>query len=123
MPSLELKDIQGIILRGYAELNNASFLLLRIEDGGLAKQWLAKLDLRNAEERPRALDSSVNIAFTPSGLQTLGLADDLRGMFSTEFGEGMSATAHRRRILGDRRPSNPRWWRWAAPTIQPSTSC
>lgn len=115
MPSLELKDIQGIILRGYAELNNASFLLLRIDDVGLAKQWLTTLDLRNAETRPRATDSSANIAFTPSGLKKLGLADELRGMFSTEFTEGMSATAHRRRILGDHGDSDPRSWRWGGP--------
>src|SRR5688572_1014258 len=120
MPALELRDIQGIILRGYAELNNASFLLLRIDDGGLAKRWLKTLELRNAVERPRALDSSANIAFTPSGLKKLGLTEELRSMFSNEFNEGMSATAHRRRILGDHGDSDPRGWRWGGPANEPA---
>ena len=57
----------------------------------------------------------MNIAFTPSGLKKVGLADDVLGMFSTEFTEGMAGTAHRRRILGDHGDSDPQRWRWGGP--------
>ena len=35
--------------------------------------------------------------------------------FSTEFREGMAATPHRQRILGDSDESSPDNWRWGGP--------
>jgi len=115
MPQLELREIQGIILRGYGELNSACFLLLGIDDAGLAKPWLRTLALRNSEDKPQALDSCANVAFTPSGLKKLGLPDELLGMFASEFTGGMTGSSHRRRILGDRGDSSPEHWRWGGP--------
>jgi Dyp-type peroxidase family len=115
MPPLDLKDIQGIILRGYGELDSASFLLLKFEDPRLAKHWLRTVDVRSSEERPSPSDYCANIAFTPTGLLALGLPQDMLAMFSNEFLEGMSGTPHRRRILGDHGESDPERWLWGAP--------
>ena len=72
MPPLDLKDIQGIILRGYGELDSASFLLLKFEDPRLAKHWLRTVDVRSSEERPSPSDYCANIAFTPTGPRQRG---------------------------------------------------
>ena len=115
MSQLPLKEIQGIILRGYGELNSACFLLLAIGDAELAKNWLKTLQLRNGEVKPRATEHCVNIAFTPSGLKKLGLSEEVLGMFAGEFNKGMAGTGHRRRILGDHGDSSPDRWRWGGP--------
>jgi Dyp-type peroxidase family len=115
MSQLPLKEIQGIILRGYGELNSACFLLLAIGDAKLAKNWLKTLQLRNGEVKPRATEHCVNIAFTPSGLTKLGLSEEVLGMFAGEFNEGMAGTGHRCRILGDHGDSSPDRWRWGGP--------
>ena len=115
MSQLPLKEIQGIILRGYGGLDNAAFLLLAVEDAKLAKNWLKTLELRNSEHKPQPTEHCVNIAFTPSGLKKLGLSDEVLGMFAGEFNEGMAGTGHRRRILGDHGDSSPERWRWGGP--------
>lgn len=115
MSQLPLAEIQGIILRGYGELESARFLLLAIGDAKLAKNWLTTLDVRNGEHKPQATECCVNIAFTAGGLKKLGLSDELLGMFAGEFSEGMAGTGHRRRILGDHGESSPDRWRWGGP--------
>jgi Dyp-type peroxidase family len=115
MPQLPLKDIQGIILRGYGGLDDAAFLLLAIDEAKLTKNWLKTLELRSSEYKPQPTEHCVNIAFTPSGLKKLGLGDEALSMFAGEFNEGMAGTGHRRRILGDHGDSSPEHWRWGGP--------
>ena len=129
---VDLRDTQGIIVRGYAGLEAACFLLLEIEDPGLAKRWLKNLagdfalrdekeNIMNAADTPK--EFAVNIAFTRDGLDELGLRTDEevieepvtqggvktrhrhRG-FSTQFIDGMT-TPHRQRVLGDINGSDP----------------
>jgi len=115
MQVLQVKEIQGIILRGYGALDSACFLLLAVQDSILAKRWLKGLPLRDSETRPEVTDRCINIAFTPAGLTRLGLRDDWLGSFAGEFVEGMAGTEHRRRILGDHGESSPERWRWGGP--------
>jgi Dyp-type peroxidase family len=111
---LDLDDIQGLVARGYGNLEAASFLLLAIDDAAAACGWLgsASRTIANAEARPD--DRAVNIALTSSGLRRLGLAPDVLRMFSNEFLTGMT-TPHRTRILGDLDENAPARWEWGGP--------
>jgi Dyp-type peroxidase family len=112
MPVLQVDDIQGIILHGYGKLQSACFLLLNITNPAAARTWLGALEIRSAESRPSETDRCINIAFTRAGLGRLGLSDELTKMLSGELCEGMAATEHRRRILGDVGDSSPDRWEW-----------
>lgn len=115
MSQLQVEEIQGIILGGYGALNSACFLLLDMHHPALAKPWLQTLELRHSKHKPQVSDRCVNVAFTPAGLQKLGLSEALLGMFASAFTEGMTGTAHRRRILGDHGASHPAQWHWGGP--------
>ena len=110
--SLQLDEIQGIILHGYGALDNACFLVLAVEDAGRARNWLGTLELRDSRETPQVSDTCVNVAITAAGLLQLGLSEKLLVGFAGEFIEGMTGTEHRRRVLGDHGDSSPSNWRW-----------
>jgi Dyp-type peroxidase family len=109
---LQLDDIQGVILHGYGALDNACFLVLAIDDGRRARNWLGQLELRDSQARPEASDTCTNVAFTASGLAKLGLPQEHLDMLAGEFREGMTGSDHRRRILGDDGDSDPAGWCW-----------
>ena len=115
MPVLQIEDIQGIVLFGYGRLRSASFLLLRIAQPAAARGWLGMLDVRNAKFDPARTDRCINVAFTPAGLARLGLSPDLIARFAAEFTQGMTASEHRQRILGDVGDSSPDRWQWGGP--------
>jgi Dyp-type peroxidase family len=112
--ALDLPDIQGFIARGYAGLKGACYVLLAIDRPASARRWLKALaaSITPGDARPQEL--ALNIAFTSSGLQKLGLPQDALAMFSYEFRTGMT-TQHRRRILGDIDESAPETWGWGGP--------
>jgi len=112
---LQVDDIQGIILYGYGHLRHACFLLLGISEPSATRAWLKTLDVLSGRFNREEVDRCLNIAFTSGGLRRLGLSDDLMTEFSTEFREGMGATPHRQRILGDSDESSPDNWRWGGP--------
>jgi Dyp-type peroxidase family len=112
MSTLQVEDIQGIILHGYGRLRSACFLLLCISKPAAAKAWLNALDVRNAQLKPDHPDRCINIAFTRAGLEKLGLPEESMQQFAGEFSEGMAATEHRQRILGDVDDSSPERWQW-----------
>ncbi|MDQ4047975.1 MAG: Dyp-type peroxidase [Actinomycetota bacterium] len=113
--ALELSDIQGLLARGYGNLPAARFLILSIDDPAAASPWLASLAeaVTSAEERPS--ETSVQLAFTRSGLDALGLPP-VDGM-SVQFVEGM-VTPHRSRVLGDLQEHSPERWAWGGPATQ-----
>lgn len=115
---LDLKDIQGIIARGYGELQFGCYLLLGVRDAKAARSWLGTISglvTSGVERRPaRAL----NIAFTCRGLEALGLDANSLETFSHEFQDGMTS-AYRQRILGDRDESAPENWDWGGPHTAP----
>lgn len=113
--TLELDDIQGIVIRGYGNLRAASFVLLRIVDPAGARGWLQSLLGTVTTGTTRPEETSVNIAFTAAGLRALGMSPAMMAMFSSEFAGGM-ATPHRSRMLGDVGSSDPDRWTWGAPS-------
>src|SRR5437773_2367742 len=110
--TLDLSDIQGLIIRGYGNLRVACYILLEITSPQAAKTWLSPLTLTNGEARPE--EHALNVAFTYTGIKKLGLDPTILAMFSNEFITGMT-TPHRQLLLGDREESAPDRWRWGGP--------
>ena len=115
MVTLELKEIQGYILRAYGNMKFSRFSVLKVEDPKKAKTWIKSIldDITNAsilrkEDLP---DTNLNIAFAKEGLKALGLSDTNVDTFSPPFKEGM-VTPHRKRLLGDIDSSDPDQWLW-----------
>ena len=100
MPTVNFNDVQGFIKRGYDDLRFSNILLLRIEDAGKAKRWLAALLPNISRAAVKGKELEINIAFTYLGFEALGLTKLLRTPFSREFEEGMSEES-RSRLLGD----------------------
>jgi Dyp-type peroxidase family len=119
--TVPLDDVQGIILRGYELLDEATFLLLTIDDAAAARTWLRNIVGRLTSARAKPDQEAINLAFTYRGLLKLGLPEDAAGAFSREFQEGMD-TEHRNRVLGDtgneQDPNDqltsqaPKYWLW-----------
>jgi Dyp-type peroxidase family len=114
VPDLELDDVQGLIARGYPDLNAASYVLLQIDDAVAARGWLAALANQVTPAPSKPPDSALNVALTASGLRKLGLAEHALEQFSNEFTAGM-ITPHRRRTLGDVGENAPEHWLWGGP--------
>jgi Dyp-type peroxidase family len=123
METLNLNDIQGVIIYGYGKFSSACFVLLQITDADTVKPWLARIAdqitsaARNPSERIAQQPTCLNIAFTAKGLSLLGLEHSTLEMFSREFQEGMALTEHRRRLLGDLQESAPEYWQWGGPDM------
>jgi len=105
------KDIQGLLVYGYAQLRNAHFILFQIEDVTLFKTWLANTSFQNSEKSP--VDSCLNIAFTARGLEKIIGKSKItkENGFDQSFLEGID-TEHRNRILGDYDHNDPKNWKW-----------
>ncbi len=114
--TLELEDIQGIVLRPYGDLKHASYVFLRIDDPGRARAWLRDLhgeitrasQVIGVEKKVRAAQR-MNVAIGWSGLAALGLAEDALATFPEELREGMDER-ERARVLGDVGDSAPQHW-------------
>ena len=113
--ALNLEDIQGIIIRGYGNLTAACYVLLEIGQPDSARTWLGSIADTVTTGQTRPESNALNIAFTPSGLQKLGLEPEVLAMFSNEFIDGM-VTPHRSRTLGDVEESAPEYWIWGSST-------
>ena len=111
--TVELSDVQGVVLRGYATMLASTFWLLTIKDVDAARKWLGALPLTDAKIhlKKQGATQCINIAFTHHGLNALGLPNEAKAAFPTEFIEGMN-TPHRNRILGDTDDSGPDQWVW-----------
>jgi Dyp-type peroxidase family len=112
--TLELTDIQGLVARGYGDLEAARFLLLSVREAAAARAFLRRLRpaLTTSREHPR--DSALNLALTATGLERLGVPAEVLAGFSEEFQSGMT-TPHRSRLLGDFAQSAPSTWAWGGP--------
>ena len=118
--SLELSDIQGIILHGYRRLPAARFVLLHINNSEAVRKWIGQLveqdQITNSAVKPKGV--AMNIAFTHAGLAELALPAQTLAMFSNEFQDGMT-TDHRQRVLGDVDGSAPSEWDWGSREKEP----
>jgi Dyp-type peroxidase family len=127
MDTLELEDIQGYIIRGYANMNYSKYCFLRVTDSIKAKKWLNDIvdDLTISTHIINKADlpsTNLNIAFTATGLIALGLVSENVTAFSREFREGM-LTEHRRRMLGDVGASKAEDWVWGGPNTDQVHIC
>jgi deferrochelatase/peroxidase EfeB len=112
--AVELDDIQGLVRFAYKNHTEAVFLLLRIEDVGAARAWLARVTVTDATTRKPVPSTALQIALTSEGLRSLGIADDVINAFSPEFVNGMAGDTSRSRRLGDLGPSDPSRWHWGS---------
>ncbi|WP_454626789.1 Dyp-type peroxidase [Bradyrhizobium cenepequi] len=107
---LNLTNIQGNILRGYASFPHAQFLFFGIQSADDAKAFIRRLLDTDAvtpalwRAKP---DATLNIAFTFEGLRALGLPVESLVTFPAEFQEGMKRRANE---LGDIDESSPEHW-------------
>ncbi len=117
---VDLHDVQGNIIKAYPRLGfpRARYLFLRISDGKLGRQFLAKLlplvttsapwlQRGNAADGSARPQVATNVAFTFEGLRRLGVPQASLQTFPEAFASGMKA---RRAILGDDGPSAPEHW-------------
>lgn len=113
MEQIELKDIQGIVARGYGSLSAARFVVFSITNGPKAGQWLDhmldKNEITPGTERPTKI--AQHLAFTAEGLRALGIREEIQSGFSEDFLAGMT-TPHKQRTLGDHSASDPDRWEW-----------
>jgi Dyp-type peroxidase family len=112
--TLDVPDVQGLVARGYGNLRAAAFVLLSLEDAEAARGWVAAIRERVTRGDERPDERAVNVAFTSSGLERLGLARGQLQLFSNEFVTGMT-TPHRTRILADLGENAPSEWEWGGP--------
>lgn len=117
MTPLDLDAIQGLIARGYANLPVASYVLLGVDDGPRARQWLTNLSADVTPAAARPTDVAVNVAITMTGLRALGVPDPELATFSHPFRTGMT-TPHRRAVLGDVDAAAPDRWLWGGPSTR-----
>jgi Dyp-type peroxidase family len=109
MSKLNATDIQGFVLRGY-NLPVARHLFLHFEDAKRARNLIARLlgQVTTGQtwdgSKPQ---STMNIAFTHSGLERLELPDATLLTFPVEFQQGMK---NRSGILGDTGVNSPEFW-------------
>ncbi len=131
--TLNLNEIQGIILGGYDHLKTSRYLFLQIEDVTQAKGWLASIHelVATAAHWPKDSDGKhkkpehrLNIAFTHEGLEKLGVPTE---GFSVEFCQGMAGPNHpgsqtqvdRSKRLGDTGANAPQNWEFGGPFNPP----
>src|SRR5215208_6971640 len=118
--TVDLDDIQGLVVRGYGGLKAARYVVARIDDAVLAKAWLQGAADLVDNGVSNTGDSAINIALTASGLRALGLSDAALAGFSIEFLDGMTHD-YRRRVLGDVDESAPSTGAGAGPPRIAST--
>ncbi len=126
---MDLSDIQGLVFHSYRRLPFAGYVMLRFRQNQAAavRAWLAELvrdgNIDSAtpkEAGPRNRPGiRLNVAFTYTGLEALGLDRDALQTFPMAFAEGLGAKwsaldapDHRSRALGDVEASAPRNWKW-----------
>ena len=114
MISIELEDIQGLIVKGYGRMHNSRYVMLQITNALLAKAWIHSISAGITNATHFVSTNCLNIAFTSKGLSAIGLSEENIQNFSLEFREGID-TPHRQRLLGDYGKSEPKNWNWGGP--------
>lgn len=108
MTLLDRANIQGFVVRGYG-MPCASYLFLRFDDPARGRRWLSDVSHHVITAAPWSAKprSGINIAFTFTGLQALGVPSFSLGGFPQEFRDGMATRAEE---LGDTGESAPENW-------------
>ncbi len=111
LSEVDYADVQGLVRFGYGKMTEASYVHLLVKDVAAARAWLrnARVSSAAAVTAPPAV--AMQIAFTASGLEALGVAPAVLSGFSAEFLAGM-AEENRARRLGDVGNNAPSEWQW-----------
>lgn len=107
--TLELDDIQGIILRDRPFPYFGAYLLLRIDDptqGCLLLRRLAPRVVSGINWQDRTDMAWFNVSFTFEGLKALGVPEASLASFVPQFQQGMAARAQSLGDVGESAPSN-----------------
>ncbi len=111
---LEQQDMQGLLIRAYGYLPEATYVLLTFSAIPQARNWLNAIHDRITPAFPKAEQEAVQLGFTNTGLFKLLPPEKLAEQFSREFTEGM-VTPERSRILGDMDTNASVNWQWGGP--------
>ena len=112
---VDKSDVQGLVRTGFGSMTEGCYYLLAIQDAAAARTWLrAVSDKINNAVGPSAkapgdewqTDCAMQVAFTSSGLQKLGVPKSTEDGFSVEFLSGMSGEANRSRRRIAARPGD-----------------
>jgi deferrochelatase/peroxidase EfeB len=110
--SFEFDDVQALLRFGHGKLTETCFMLLAIADARTARQWLSTAPVTNAVAGSQPPATALQIAFSATGLRTLGLEKSLLDGFPDEYIVGMAGDESRSRRLGDIRRNAPEHWHW-----------
>ena len=120
--ALQTSDIQGLVLRGYRNLEHSAYLPIRFgDDPAATRRWLGHVLPLVTDSRHRAKEErtserwAIHVAFTWRGLERLGLDGAALERFPLAFHDGMSSSPHRSRALGDVGDNEPSKWSWGSP--------
>src|SRR5215813_5027106 len=108
--SLELEDIQSVVLRPRPTPYSATYIVLRIDERNAGRElmWRVSAVVTSAAKPTSPLaDTWVSVALTYQGLKALGAPQDSLDSFAWEFRQGMAARA---KELGDSGESSPENW-------------
>lgn len=115
---IEIEDVQGLILSGYAHLQYGAYLFIRFDDAAAAKAWIRAMLPQISTGAPWPQDDQgktikpdigITLSWTYQGLRALGLPQEALESFPLEFRQGIT-DAGRSRILGDTGDSAPENW-------------
>lgn len=110
--TLDLQDIQGMVVRGYGKLLETAYFLLQVNNAAKAKEWMKSiLPLINSADVSSHAEKTLHLAYTYKGLEALGMNSQNLHNFPVPFREGI-VTPDRSRILGDYDENDPKEWRW-----------
>jgi len=110
IPTLELDDIQGVVLRTRPSPYVGAYILLRIGDPQTGRRLMGRLaDVVDSAANwwNPSLPALLNVALTYDGLMALGVPAASLDSFPDEFQQGMAARAA---TIGDTADSAPDRW-------------
>lgn len=116
--TLDLRDMQGLLARGYGGLPEATYLVVSVDAPAAARRALRELAGRVTDAQRAPSDHAVNLALTAGGLLVLTGATSLHPGFAEPFADGMTSP-YRNRILGDVEDDDPAGWEWGGPGTDP----
>src|SRR5437762_10420178 len=119
---IDIADIQAIAWSAFDSLKGARYMLLRVHEAGVARQWLRSLtptSLGKLYGDDKRQTEVIQVAFTAAGLRALGVSEDVMKKFSPEFTEGMTGSPNRSLRLGDIGENAPKKWDWGFEDNEP----
>lgn len=107
--TIELEEIQALILRSRPVPYFGTNVLLHINNPGAGREMISKILplVTSAKDWHQADDATATVAFTFEGLKALGLPQDSLDSFPDSFKEGMAARAKK---LNDIDENAPKKW-------------